>query len=142
MAFVSLTRLRIRSLRFMPLFAIHTWTTFRQVRKSSGFQAGAVLPDAHRTFWTLTAWNSEESMRAYMISGSHKRAMPHLMHWCDEASVAHWQQDDSALPSWPEADTRMRETGRVSKVLHPSPNHQSLAYEPPDPSRSSSFGPL
>ena len=131
MTFVSLTRLRIRSVRFLPQFAIHAIRSRSQVTRSPGCLNLALLPDRHWTFWTMTAWDSEASMRAYMISGAHRQAMPHLLHWCDEASVAHWTQPEPTLPSWQEADRRMRETGRISKVLHPSPNHAGLNYDPP-----------
>jgi hypothetical protein len=129
--FVSLTRLRIRSVRFIPLFALHTWRSLRQIKKARGFQAGALLADRNWTFWTITAWDSEESMRQFMISGSHKAAMPHLVGWCDEASVAHWTQPDTSIPSWPEADKRMRESGRPSKLKNPSPQHATLSYSAP-----------
>jgi hypothetical protein len=131
MTFVSLTRLRIRSIRFMPLFAFHTLRSLRQVKRVAGFQGGALLPDRSWTFWTMTAWDSQESMRAYMTTGSHKAAMPHLLDWCDEASVAHWVQPEATLPSWTEADRKMRESGRASKVRNPSPQHESLSYQPP-----------
>jgi heme-degrading monooxygenase HmoA len=131
MIHVSLTRLRIRSVRFLPLFFVHILRTNRQIKRAPGFQHGGLLADRRWTFWTLTAWDSKESMRAYMTTGSHKQAMPHLLHWCDEASVAHWTQADATLPSWPEADRLMRDTGRASKVLHPSPQHASLTFSPP-----------
>lgn len=131
MIFVSLTRLRLRSVRYLPLFTIYTLRSLRQVKKAPGFQSGALLPDRSWTFWTLTAWEDAESMRRYMVSGAHKTAMPHLMHWCDEASVAHWEQEGSVLPSWEEADRRMRESGRPSKVNHPSPEHAGLDYRRP-----------
>lgn len=131
MIFVSLTRLRVRSLRFIPAFAVHAVRSRRQVQRAQGFLAGSLLPDRHWAFWTLTAWESHESMRQYMLSGPHKAAMPHLMHWCDEASVAHWEQAEATLPSWTEADRRMRETGRSSKVRHPGPNHAALRYAAP-----------
>ena len=136
MPFISLTRLRIRSIRFLPFFFIHTTRSMRQVRRAPGFLAGAFLPDKHFTFWTMTAWDSEESMRQFMISGAHKAAMTHLIHWCDEASVTHWTQPESSLPSWQEADRRIRESGRPSKVKHPSPNHASLTYKAPRTPRS------
>ena len=90
----------------------------------------------------MTAWDSEESMRQFMISGSHKAAMPRLVEWCDEASVTHWTQPDTphpipdtptqpTLPSWQEGDRRMRSSGRPSKIKHPSPNHATLGYKPP-----------
>jgi hypothetical protein len=131
MTFVSLTRLRIRSFRFLPLFGFHTFRSLLQVRKAPGFQTGALLTDRDWTFWTLTAWDSQESMRAFMTTGAHMRAMPHLLHWCDEASVAHWTQAETTLPSWTEADRKMRDGGRASKVLHPSPQHASLGYRTP-----------
>ena len=138
MTFVSLTRLRLRSIRFLPIFALHALRSNRQVRKASGFQSGALLPDRSWTFWTMTAWDQGESMRCYMTTGDHKRAMPHLMHWCDEASVAHWEQDEPTLPSWEEADRRMRETGRISKVSYPSPDHATLNYRQPRTSAGAS----
>jgi heme-degrading monooxygenase HmoA len=131
MMFVSLTRLRIRSFRFVPRFALHTFRSLRQVKMAPGFQRGALLVDRSWTFWTMTAWDTQESMRRYMTAGSHKAAMPHLLHWCDEASVAHWEQPETALPSWTEADKRMREDGRASKVLNPSPQHATLSYRTP-----------
>lgn len=131
MVFVSLTRLRVRSLRFFPSFALHTWRTLRQVRQADGFIHGALLPDRRLTFWTLTAWESEARMRQYMLSGDHKLVMPRLMFWCDEASVAHWEQPDTTLPDWLEADRRMRQHGRASKVLHPGPRHAALQYAVP-----------
>ena len=131
MPFISLTRLRIRSVRFLPFFALHTLRANRQIKRAPGFLQGALLPDRRWAFWTITAWDSPESMRLYITNGSHKQAMPHLLHWCDEASIAHWTQPDPALPTWPEADRLMRETGRPSKVHHPSPHHADLTYIAP-----------
>ena len=78
-------------------------------------------------------------MRAYMMRGDHRIAMPHLLEWCDEASVVHWNQDDDILPSWTEADRRMRGEGRPSKVRHPSIAHATLAYHKP---RTTGAGPI
>jgi hypothetical protein len=135
MTFVSLTRLRIRTIRYLPLFALHTLRSLRQVKKAPGLQTGALLLDRNWTFWTMTAWDERENMRRYMTTGAHKSAMPHLMHWCDEASIAHWEQEESTLPSWEEADRRLRDSGRASKVNHPSPEHASLNYRKPRTSR-------
>ena len=136
MVFVSLTRLRVRSIRFLPWFAWDAVRTRWQVQRAPGFKAGALLPDRRWTFWTMTAWDSPESMRRYMTTGAHKQAMPKLMEWCDEASVAHWEQAEERLPSWEEANRRMRESGRVSKVRHPSPRHAGLRYREPRTTRS------
>lgn len=130
---------RVRLTNIIVRSTPQTMRSLRQVRQAPGFQVGALLADRSWTFWTMTAWDSQESMRAYMISGAHKRAMPHLLHWCDEASVAHWTQAETGLPSWTEADRRMRESGRTSKVLHPSPQHAGLQYRAP---RTTTGGPI
>jgi len=131
MVFVSLTRLRLRSFRFVPVFMIYAFRSVRQMKKAKGFQHGALLVDRSWTFWTMTAWDTQESMRQYMTAGAHKAAMPHLLYWCDEASVAHWSQAETTLPSWVEADKRMREEGRVSKVLNPSPRQATMSFDTP-----------
>ena len=136
MIHVSLTRLRIRSVFYMPPFAVYTMRSLQQVRRAPGFQSGKLLPDRDRTFWTMTAWDARESMKRYMTTGAHKAAMPKLMRWCDEASVAHWEQDGDNLPSWEEADRRMRANGRPSKVNRPSAQHEGLKYREPLTSRS------
>ncbi|MBX9934186.1 MAG: hypothetical protein K2Y56_22140 [Methylobacterium sp.] len=55
MAFVSVTRLRIRSWRFMPGFVADTLRSLSQTRDAAGFLHGSLLADRKRTFWTLTA---------------------------------------------------------------------------------------
>ncbi len=131
MPFISITRLRIRSVRFLPAFVVHTLRTLRQVKTAAGFRGGSLLPDRKWTFWTMTAWDSQASMRAYMTNGSHRTAMPLLLHWCDEASVVHWNQKGETLPSWIEADRRMREEGRPSKVRNPGSRHADLSFSKP-----------
>jgi hypothetical protein len=91
----------------------------------------ALLSDAHRTFWTKTAWKDEASMRAYMMSGRHRLAMPKLQEWCDEASLAHWTQDGTGLPNWVDAHRRLLAEGRASKVNHPSAAHNAFQIPPP-----------
>ena len=131
MAFVSVTRLRLRSVRFLPVFAVHTLRSLAQVRRSPGFHGGALLPDRQWTFWTMTLWDSSGAMRQYRNNSAHLTAMKYLMHWCDEASYVHWEQAAAAVPAWSEADTRMRSEGHVSKVNHPSPRHADLTYREP-----------
>ncbi len=71
------------------------------------------------------------AMRAYRNNGHHKDAMRYLKTWCDEASVAHWQQESSSLPDWNEIYRRMNEEGRSSKVDFPSPAHLQKQIAPP-----------
>jgi heme-degrading monooxygenase HmoA len=131
MAFVSVTRLRIRSVWFMPRFVLHALRTMRQCKRAPGFLGGSLLPDRKLTFWTMTLWQDQAAMRAYMTGGAHLKAMPKLLEWCDEASVVHWTQDAAAMPSWKDADRAMRAQGRSSKVRHPSAVHASMGFAAP-----------
>jgi hypothetical protein len=127
---ISVTRLRVRALRFLPGFAVDAVRSRRQVSRASGFRGGALLADRAWTFWTMTSWESEADMRRYMLAGPHRAAMPRLAEWCDEASVVHWEQTGATLPGWTEADRRMREMGRPSKVNFPSAQHESMSFRP------------
>jgi hypothetical protein len=131
MPFISVTRLRIRSVRYLPSFAPHAFGSLRQARRARGFLGGALTAERRWTFWTVTSWDTEESMRGFMAAAAHAEAMRHLAEWCDEASVAHWVKEDAVLPSLAEADQRMRQIGRPSRVKAPSPRHADLSYAPP-----------
>ena len=121
--FVSITRLRVRRWWLVPAFAVHTWRSRRQARSSPGFLAGALAGELWLVFWTFTVWVDEKSMRSFRNSAAHLNAMPRLLRWCDEASFLHWDQEDAALPSPGTAFQRLRDSGKLSKVLYPSPRH-------------------
>jgi hypothetical protein len=142
MTFVSITRLRIRSLRFLLPFSINTLRTTKQVKGAHGFLGGMLLVDRRLTFWTATLWQEQANARRYMTSGSHSKAMPKLLDWCDEASVVHWFQEDLAAPDWHEIDHRMRTEGRPSKVRHPSPDHDDLTFKKPRTTRAVPLRPV
>ena len=131
MSLVSVTRFRLRSLRFAPFFMLHANRTIAQIRKADGFVTGAVRRDADLAFWTLTVWRDEAAMRAYGASGAHRKAAPHLAEWADEASVGHWTQPGSDLPEWPEAVRRLREEGRAVTLRHPVLAHAARSFAEP-----------
>jgi hypothetical protein len=83
----------------MPFFMLHANRTIAQIRKADGFRAGAVQRDADQTFWTMTLWRDELAMRAFGASGAHRKAMPHLAEWADEAIGRAGGRDDERLSS-------------------------------------------
>ncbi len=131
MAIISITRLRVRHWRFLPYFFVDTFRAALQAKAAAGNLAVAIVSEARNTFWTRSAWADEAALRAFMLSGPHRRAMPKLARWCDEASVARWAQDSAQLPGWDEVHRRMQAEGRPSKLAKPSPDH--LAYKIPAP---------
>ncbi len=120
MPFVSVTRLRVRSWRHLPAFLVASLRSALQARRAKGNLAVSVLGEARNTFWTRSLWTDAAAMKSFMASGAHRTIMPHLLEWCDEASLAHWTQDSAEKPPWDEVHQRMQRDGRASKVNHPS----------------------
>jgi hypothetical protein len=131
MPLISMTRLHVRSWRFLPAFFVATLRTGRQAAAADGNLATRLLRERRNTFWTLTSWSSEAAMKAFMHSGPHGPVMRKLLHWCDEAAVGHWTQESTELPTWPQVHTRMQQEGRRSKVNHPSAAHTAFEIPPP-----------
>ena len=136
MPVVSVTRLRVRSWRFMPGFIFSALRVGKQTTEAEGCVAAKVFRDRRNAFWTCTIWESEAAMKAFMVAGHHGAAMRKLMEWCDEASVAHWTQDGHGMPTWGEAHRRMLRHGRASKVNHPSDAQKAFRIDEPDESRT------
>lgn len=129
--FISVTRLRVRSWRFLPGFIFYALRSSKQARGAGGNLGVELLRDARNTYWTCTAWQDEAAMRAFMMAIPHKLAMGKLANWCNEASVVHWTQATADLPDWIEAHRRMATEGRRSRVRHPSEAHQDYRIAAP-----------
>jgi hypothetical protein len=129
--FVSVTRLRMRLVRHLPLIWWNTYLMQRQVVRSAGFVGGRLLIDARRTYWTLTVWEDEKAMKAFRGSGTHASVMPRLPKWCDEAAYAHWETLDVSVPEWLEAHEHLVKDGKLSRVEAPSADHQSRRFPRP-----------
>jgi hypothetical protein len=110
------------------LFAVRS---SRQAKVSEGNLSVSLLRDSHMAFWTCTVWTTEEAMKSFMLSGVHRKAMPRLLDWCDEAALVHWAQQAEQPPDWNEAHRRIQQEGRRSKVKYPSPGQDK--YEIPRP---------
>ncbi len=117
---VSITRLRVRSIFYMPLFMLHAMRTMTQAQKADGVQGVETRFEKNNVVWTKTIWADEAKMKEYRGSGAHQIAMRLLSEICNEASVARWQQADTQLPTWEEAHQQMLINGKLSKVKHPS----------------------
>jgi hypothetical protein len=135
MPLVSITRLRVRSFRYLPAFLLGSLRSAREAENAPGNLAVSVLSDSHLAFWTRTLWTDERSMRAFMFLPVHRGVMPKLLQWCDEAAVTHWLQETFEPPSWQEVHRRLQQEGRTSKVDHPSAAQQRFEIPPPRTTR-------
>ena len=131
MPVVSVTRLRVRSWRYLLPFIVFAVRSSRQAKTADGNLGVSLLRDANLVFWTSTLWTTEETMKSFMLSGPHRQAMPRLLDWCDEAALVHWTQPETQPPDWQEAHRRLQTEGRRSKVRNPSPAQEK--FEIPKP---------
>jgi len=120
MPFVSVTRLRVKSLFFLIPFMRANEASVKEIKVSKGLLKGKELIDKKLTFWTVTIWENEESMKKFRGSIAHRNAMQQLPVWCNEASYHHWIQEDYELPSWDKISKKLFSEGRLSKVRNPS----------------------
>lgn len=103
MTFVSVTRLKLRSWHYLAPFLQHSNASIDQAKAAKGNLQ--VTTQRHgRDFWTLTVWEDEAAMKAYMQSGAHQEAMPTISKLSESASTVHWQQESTNLPNWNEAE--------------------------------------
>ncbi|MBX3431314.1 MAG: hypothetical protein KF779_17140 [Hyphomonadaceae bacterium] len=128
MAFNSITRLRLRSFFTLPAFLGEARASAAQAGRSAGFISGALLLEGRMVFWTRTAWESADAMKAYRDGEVHRAAMPKLADWCDEASVAHWEGEP--VSDWDAVHARMVAEGRLSRVRHPTAAHTAKQFSP------------
>jgi len=139
MVFVSVTRLRLKSPFYLPVFMWNNFLTIWQIINTPGFLGGKVLRDAKQTFWTMTAWEEQAAMKIFRNSGTHRSVMPKIQDWCDEASVVHWKQEDSNLsnlPDWGDVHHRLVTEGFVTRLSNPSPTHLQQNIPAPTSSQS------
>jgi hypothetical protein len=127
---VSITRLRVRSIFYMPLFLLHAMRTMTQAQKADGVLGVETRFEKNNVVWTKTVWADEAQMKKYRGLGAHQVAMRMLSEMCSEASVARWQQDKAELPTWEAAHHRILTEGKQSKVKHPSPLQASGVTAP------------
>ena len=72
--YVSVTGFRPKGLLSMPAFWWRTLTSVARARKSPGIVAVAARVVVG-TYHTMTVWSDEASMRRFVTSGAHRRAM-------------------------------------------------------------------
>ena len=131
---VSVTRLRLASRWHFPQFMFHSLLSIRQARRSRGYLDGWTANDGDGGFWTATVWENPERVQAFRNSGAHRKAMPKLLHMCDQAAYTHFEQLAVQAPTVEGAYQALSHDGKMSKVNAPSPEHlagQRVGGSPP-----------
>jgi len=122
MPFISVTRLKVKSVFLLPQFLKANSAAVKQLKVIPGFLGGKELIDKGLVFWTLTMWDDDSSMKSFRNNGAHKTNMQQLPYWCSEASYVHWVQQEAILPDWKTASEKLLLEGKLTKVRNPSAN--------------------
>ncbi len=130
MIFISVTRLRVKSILYLIPFFKANEASVKELKQSSGLIKGKELIDKKLTFWTITIWEDESSMKKFRGCDAHRHAMQHLPNWCDEASYHHWMQEESEFPTWETISQKLFSEGKLSKVRHPSKAQLANQFPP------------
>jgi hypothetical protein len=128
---IAVTRLRFRSILFLPSAWWQIKKLQRCLEKAPGFLMGRLLADRNRTFWTMTMWKDIDSMRAFRNSRPHAAVIRKAAQWCDEACFVHWETQADELPGWDEAHRRLSESGKPSPLKFPSEEYKAGRYKQP-----------
>ena len=125
---ISATRLRVKSIWYLPKFFLANEASLKELIKTNGFLTGKELIDKKLTFWTLTLWENDSDIKTFRNSIPHRKAMQQLPNWCNEASYTHWTQEEKLLPDWTTVYNKMMKEGKTTKVRKPSSNQNDKNY--------------
>jgi heme-degrading monooxygenase HmoA len=119
MAFLVVTRLRLRDPKYLDEFVRSAFAVVDQANNSEGNLAAEVLAGANETYWTRTAWSDRHAMSDFMTSEPHLGTMGNLSMWCDEATFVDWEQNEPDLPDWQAAFNRLVRDGQGPRSTTP-----------------------
>jgi hypothetical protein len=105
-----LTYLPLKHFRALPRFLWYTLQIQRQLREAPGLIGYSLEAKLFRKrFWTLSAWESEDVLQAFVAREPHAVAMRGLAVYMEATAFYRWRVAGSDLPlSWAEAHERER----------------------------------
>ncbi|MBM7691573.1 heme-degrading monooxygenase HmoA [Peribacillus deserti] len=103
--FISVTRLRLKGKRNLPAFIWYTVKSINQAKKAEGILYSSFNKEGWHTYWTLTIWENNQSMKKYRNNGSHLKAMKVSRKIASELESMNWEADHQ--PPWDECKERL-----------------------------------
>ncbi|ELS33890.1 MULTISPECIES: hypothetical protein [Pseudanabaena] len=123
MLYLSVTRLKLKSFRYLLSFLFYTDQILREIRASEGYLQGKLMATHNLSMWTMTLWTSEESARNFYLSGSHQLAMEKISEWTSEAVHINHPTNWDQLPPWTDVTQLLANQGHFVPLTNPSENH-------------------
>ncbi|MFD9594172.1 DUF3291 domain-containing protein [Kitasatospora sp. NPDC059973] len=110
-AVVMASRFEVRSLADVPRFFLKSYAVWRQIQSAPGaLGASLIARPTKRTFYTLSAWESQQALQDFARAEPHRSIMTGLRSTMRESVFTYWQAPVEQLPvGWPEAHRRLAE---------------------------------
>jgi quinol monooxygenase YgiN len=100
-----ITKMRVKHFYMLPQFFRHAIPSATAAHKAAGVHQVSTKAIGWHTHCTLTVWESEAAMRAFVTSKPHIEAMRAAGKMTASSSFAHWETDH--IPDWQEAFERL-----------------------------------
>ena len=106
---VTMTRLPLRRHTRIPQVMRATWQIVRRLARSDGLVGYSLKADLIRkTFWTISAWESTDSLHAFVRSDVHIKAMTDIGPHMNEPRIDTTVMPGTDLPpSWSQVRQRL-----------------------------------
>ena len=131
MPVIVVTRLRLKDPALLDEFFVDAVAAIEQAQKSAGNLGADALADTDNAWWSVTSWQSRDTMRAFVGGEPHQTIMSRLDHYCDEATFVDWEQPGADLPDWQTSYRHLVADGQVATLTSPSSANQTRAFPAP-----------
>ncbi|UXX77767.1 hypothetical protein N7E81_10335 [Reichenbachiella carrageenanivorans] len=111
--YVSITRLKLKSIWLLPKFAKQSGRVAKQAQDSPGYIKVKLSNRWFRYFYTLTLWRSRADMQQFVIHGDHKVAMQEWSKFATEVKALGYETE--AAPKWKEVRKRIATEGKTTR---------------------------
>jgi heme-degrading monooxygenase HmoA len=105
---VVATELHVRSFWNFFEFASLSFRSMKQAKKSEGNIHASARNKNWKIGYTLTVWESRETMLEFRNTGAHKKAMTKIRKVSKQYKTLVWEGD--TIPTWDEAKFRLHKT--------------------------------
>jgi hypothetical protein len=131
MPVVVVTRLRLRTHEMLDDFFVASVSVLEQAKISPGYLGADALAEANDVWWTVSAWQDRDAMRAFVGTEPHLGVMTRVDDWCDEATFAEWSQDSPELPDWKTSFDRIVADGQSATLTNGSAANEDRTFPAP-----------
>jgi quinol monooxygenase YgiN len=106
-----LSFLPLKQGRRVPIFIVYTWRIVQQLKAARGLVGYTLRAQFFaKSFWTLSAWESEAALRAFVQAPPHREIMAALAPYMGRTSFNRWTVKGADLPlRWDDALRRVGE---------------------------------